>query len=158
MSRVGLLGSVASIWGIFLTWLQVLDARRTAAKAQNASDAAVAASKATERKLRNMYYRDSLHTARRLLAEIRAAIDGWNWHYAAGRAVDLGEQSSRLAYVRRLIDDEWLYVTSALSAWAIIFREGRRLRAFEFPQDQWAELYIFIYEKIERELDPFEEE
>ncbi|HEX7378813.1 MAG TPA: hypothetical protein VF278_16950 [Pirellulales bacterium] len=158
MSKVGLLGSMASIWGIVIAFWQVADARRTAANAQTASGAALAASKATERKLRNMYYRDSLHTAHRFLAEIRAAIDGRIWQFAAGRARDLSEQSTRLAYVRRQTDDEWLSITDSLAAWAIIFDEGKQRKPLDFAKAEWAELYIFVNDKIERELDPFGEE
>lgn len=165
MSKVGLLGSVASICGIVIALWQVADARRAAEDARNASSnaqtasgAALAASRATERKLRSMYYRDSLHTAHRFLTEIRAAIEGRIWLFAAGRARDLSEQSTRLAYVRRQTDDEWLSITNSLAAWAIIFEEGKQRKPLDFARAEWAELYIFINDKIERELDPFGEE
>lgn len=102
-----------------------------------------------------MYYRDSLHTARRFLTEISVAITGRNWHSAAGRARDLSEQSTRLAYVRRQTDDEWLSITKSFAAWAILFDEGKQAKPLEFAKDQWADLYVFVNDKIERELDPF---
>jgi hypothetical protein len=149
-------GSLASIWGIVITLIQVIDAKRVAAEARDASEAAKVASEATSRELRNSYYRSSLMTARRLMSEIRTLLREKNWPVAAIRADDLGDHASQLVYLRPQPDQDWVYVRKAMPAWAIIFRSGIRNRKVYYDEAKWAELCDFVNDKIDREHDPLE--
>lgn len=156
LNRIGFVGSLASIWGIAFTWLQVIEAKKIAAEARDASAAAREATEETSRELRNNYYRFSLFTARRLISEIRSHVIGLNWPIAAVRADDLGEHASQLAHLRPTLDHEWIYVRTALHAWAIVFRSGKLRRRLTHDEAEWAELCIRISDKIDRESDPLE--
>jgi hypothetical protein len=156
LSRAGLIGSVASFCGVLIAIFQVWDAKVAAHQARDASTAARIASESTSRELRNKYYRNALQTARRLISEIRAYSRSRTWPSVVLRVDDLGDHAGQLAYLRPMVDQDWIDVRTALSAWSILFQSGQNKRRLEYNETEWVELCNFIAEKIDREHDPFE--
>lgn len=148
-AKVGFVGSIASILGILITLWQVIDTKRVAAEARDAS-------LSTSRELRNNYYRFALQTARRLFSDIRLLIGHKNWASAALRADDLCDHASQLAYLRNDADAEWIFVRKSLHDWASIFRTGKSTKPPAYDSAKWAEICEYINDKIDREYDPLD--
>jgi len=148
VERVGFIASVATLIALIYTVIQVSGTKALARATKDAADKAVL-------EMRGNEYRHALLRAVGLLSEIRTHLLYRTWRIAALRLHDLADQCLNLARIRPGVDDQWQHFAKAVQWWGSQFEHGQNNRAFEYDSDKWRELDQGLWEKLNRESQPF---
>ena len=87
--------------------------------------------------------------------EIHTNLYNRNWKTAGLRLHDLADQYLHLARIRPGVDDQWRGFAKAVRWWGDVFGEGQNNRPMDYKSEDWRQLYERLWDKVDRESQPF---
>lgn len=149
ISLFGALGTIATLVGLYIAYIQLKRVRNAAERAQQAANEAAENS-------RRQFSRYTISNAHRFMHEATIYVDASAWKLAAIRLDDLADQAAQVAQALGQTDPEWEESVNDLRSWSAAFRRIDSGKKFAPSQrNKWDEFAPTMQKRIDAYHGPF---